>query len=97
MISEKIYKTDIIKVNYENGGEVQKIVNDWVSNKTDGKIQNMLGSQPDPFTKIIMVSALYFAGKWELPFIQQLTKRSSLLFLVKKYIFNVILNTIKLI
>jgi serpin B len=49
-----------------------KTINDWTSDKTHGKIPEILKGI-DPFTHLILSNALYFKGYWTDPFIKELT------------------------
>ncbi|MBQ3396964.1 MAG: serpin family protein, partial [Synergistaceae bacterium] len=44
--------------------ESRKTINDWVSRKTNNKIQNLL-AQLDPETQMIITNAVYFNAEWE--------------------------------
>ena len=44
--------------------ESRKAINDWVSRKTNNKIQNLL-AQLDPETQMIITNAVYFNAEWE--------------------------------
>ncbi|XP_051025714.1 serpin B9 isoform X8 [Acomys russatus] len=49
--------------------ESRKHINTWVSKQTDGKIPELLsGDSVDPETRLILVNALYFKGKWHQAF-----------------------------
>jgi serpin B len=43
----------------------RKAVNDWVAENTRDKILNFLEGPPSPDTKLILVNAVYFKGKWK--------------------------------
>lgn len=47
-----------------NGG---RWIDDWIANKTHDKIQHLLGTN-DLKAELIAVNALYFHGRWALPF-----------------------------
>ena len=43
-----------------------KIINDWVAEKTKNKIQNLVSSDTiTPFTRLLLISAIYFKCDWE--------------------------------
>jgi serine protease inhibitor len=46
----------------------REAVNAWVSARTHEHIPTLLAEPPDPLTVAILVSALYFEGKWAQPF-----------------------------
>ena len=51
-------------------------VNDWIEEKTAGKIKNMLTKDDvDSLTRLILTNAIYFKGKWKTPFDEKLTKK----------------------
>ena len=43
-------------------------INNWVSEKTHEKIQDLLEQEPDDTTELILVNALYYLGDWAIPF-----------------------------
>ena len=44
---------------------VRKEINTWVSDETREKIQNLLGENAiSPFTRMILVNAIYFKADW---------------------------------
>jgi serpin B len=43
-------------------------VNAWASEKTHGRIAQMLEQEPNADTRMIITNALYYLGEWELPF-----------------------------
>lgn len=77
-----MYKNEVVNVDYlRNGRVTQETINAWVKQKTMGKITGILDNVPDPATTIILLSALYFNGEWNQPFLNSATRRFvSLLF-----------------
>lgn len=69
-----LYRSEIFNVNFGNR-QSKDIINAWVSDRTNGKITNMLNEPPIPLTKIIIISAMYFKAEWEYPFFKGSTKR----------------------
>uniref|UniRef100_A0A023GN51 Putative tick serpins 13 n=1 Tax=Amblyomma triste TaxID=251400 RepID=A0A023GN51_AMBTT len=45
-----------------------EIINDWVKNKTEGKIEKLLNQPLPPSTKLVLLNAIYFKGLWSTPF-----------------------------
>ena len=43
-------------------------INAWASEKTHGRIAQILEQEPDADTRLIITNALYYLGDWELPF-----------------------------
>lgn len=51
-------------------------INQWVSRKTKGKVNNLLSPQDvTPRTKLLLTTAIYITGRWAHPFDPQQTKR----------------------
>ena len=48
-------------------------VNEWVSAKTEGRIQHLLDDPPDPLVVAVLVSAVFFKGSWSAKFDQAAT------------------------
>lgn len=75
--------TDILSLNYDSKikqldmkhktEESRKMINDWVSEKTHGRIQNLLQSL-DPETRMVITNAVYFSAEWENKFSKSATK-----------------------
>lgn len=70
---------DTLAVNYgagmnlvdfkQNFDGARLLINDWVSNKTEGKIKDLL--QPDDLnasTRLVLTNAIYFNASWDNPF-----------------------------
>lgn len=50
-------------------------INDWVGEKTQGKIRNLLGpGDVVPATRLVLTNAIYFKGVWASPFPKYLTR-----------------------
>ena len=49
-------------------------INRWVSDKTKGKITNILPSLP-PDTQLVIANAVYFNANWADPFTPDVTRR----------------------
>ena len=54
--------------------ESEKIINDWISSKTNGKIKNLL-SDLKPDVQMILTNAVYFNAKWASKFNKNLTSK----------------------
>lgn len=70
----QLYASEILNVNFGNR-QSQDIINAWVSDRTNGKINNVLNEPPTSVTKLIIVSAMYFKAEWEFPFFSGSTRR----------------------
>lgn len=57
--------------------EARSQINDWVASQTHDKIQGIIPSGvPGGSARLLLVSAIWFKGSWELPFDRSLTKDS---------------------
>ncbi len=56
--------------------ESAKIINDWVSDRTNGRINSVVQPPLDQ-VKAVLVNAVYFKGKWEEPFDKNETKNDT--------------------
>ncbi|MDR1608195.1 MAG: serpin family protein [Deltaproteobacteria bacterium] len=58
-------KPPIFELDYVNDGDGAKTkINDWISENTNGKIENFLDSPPPANSTLILVNAVYFLGQW---------------------------------
>ena len=48
--------------------------NAWISEATNGKIDSILDSPPDPLDRVILLNAIFFKGKWKHTFPQDKTQ-----------------------
>jgi serpin B len=49
-------------------------INAWASKKTHGKIHGIADGLINPLTELVLANAVYFKGKWEVPFDMKGTK-----------------------
>lgn len=72
----KYYGSEVESLDFPDAQQSAKTINDWISNKTNEKIQNLLS--PDLFdelTRLVIVNAVYFKGKWLHPFDKENTRK----------------------
>jgi serine protease inhibitor len=64
------YEANINQANFVTGADAARNqINAWVAQQTQDKIQNILPpSCPDPNTRLVLASAIYFKGLWQAPF-----------------------------
>ncbi len=69
------YGAPIEAVDFQKDAEgARKLVNAWVEERTERKIQNIVATPPPRDTKLILANAIYFNGKWATPFSEGMTK-----------------------
>jgi serpin B len=74
---ERLYqKGGISPVDFKRNAEgARRLINDWVERQTNDRITDLLplGSLTD-LTRLVLVNAIYFKGKWVAPFDEAMTK-----------------------
>lgn len=62
----KMYDAKLKQVNFRTDAEpARKEINDWVSDRTKGKITDLIAPGVlDASTRLVLVNAIYFKGKW---------------------------------
>ncbi|XP_053320129.1 plasminogen activator inhibitor 1 [Spea bombifrons] len=71
---QSAFQRHVIQVNFTDQEQARDILNQWVENQTDGMIQDLLGSNSIPaLTRLVLLSAVHFDGKWVLPFPEEAT------------------------
>uniref|UniRef100_A0A8C6MR83 Serine (or cysteine) peptidase inhibitor, clade B, member 2 n=1 Tax=Mus spicilegus TaxID=10103 RepID=A0A8C6MR83_MUSSI len=73
-LSKKYYSTEPEAVDFlECAEEAREKINSWVKTQTKGEIPNLLPEgSVDEDTKMVLVNAVYFKGKWKTPFEKKL-------------------------
>jgi serpin B len=69
------YGAGLNLLDFGNPDAAGKTINDWVEDRTEGRIQNLIppGSLSDD-TKLVLTNAIYFKGDWARKFIKADTK-----------------------
>ncbi|XP_051466213.1 uncharacterized protein LOC127380775 [Apus apus] len=64
--TQKLYGADLATVDFLQAcDEARKEINQWVEEKTEGKIPNLLSEgSVDSMTRLVLVNAIYFKGNW---------------------------------
>ena len=74
-IARNFYQAEIENVDFLNPKTVPRI-NNWVESKTENKIKDLLApNDVNRDTLLILINAIYFKDKWEIPFKKHLTKK----------------------
>ena len=73
----KSFDSDIEAVDFSQSSEAAKKINDWVEQKTHNKIKDLIDpSLLDSLTRMVLVNAIYFKGKWAHEFDKQHTSKA---------------------
>lgn len=68
------YLSEIAEMDFlRSSSAATNAINRWVSNKTNGKISNIL-TNLQPETQLVVANAVYFNGNWADPFSPDLTR-----------------------
>lgn len=51
-----------------NDAHAAEVMNAWANEKTHGRINRIADGLTDPATELVLANAIYFKGKWEVPF-----------------------------
>lgn len=64
-----IYGSGVKFVHFADSQQSAATINDWVSKKTNGQINDLVTSDMlNADTKMVLVNSIYFKGDWETPF-----------------------------
>ncbi len=69
-LARRDYAARVQQVDFRTGAEpARKDINDWVSGKTAGRIQDLVPAGAlDSMTRLVLVNAIYFKGTWATQF-----------------------------
>ena len=70
-----LYQTEAFTADFQQPTEAKNLINDYVSNQTQGMIKKLI-SELDDGTLMVLVNYIYFKGKWKISFDPQDTFES---------------------
>ncbi|XP_075187220.1 alpha-1-antitrypsin-like [Anomaloglossus baeobatrachus] len=70
--AKKLYQSEAFSTDFKNNEEAKNQINSYVEKKTHGKIAHMLDSV-DQDIVLVLINYIYFKGKWEKPFSEEMT------------------------
>ncbi|MFN4292959.1 MAG: serpin family protein [Thermoflexales bacterium] len=70
--TRRFYDAEISELDFAQP-DAPDVINGWVSDKTNGKIQGIVNDIP-PDAVLFLISAIYFNGAWQTPFKAELTQ-----------------------
>uniref|UniRef100_A0A8C6D9Q1 Serpin domain-containing protein n=1 Tax=Moschus moschiferus TaxID=68415 RepID=A0A8C6D9Q1_MOSMO len=65
--AQVLYSSEAFSANFGDPEAAKSLINDYVKNKTQGKIEDLF-KDLDPFTKVILVNYIYFKAQWKTRF-----------------------------
>lgn len=73
---QTIYSAKVEDVSFgDEGQRILSVVNEWVRHNTKGQIHSIMEQVPPPDTRLIVLNAISFKGKWAKPFDKELTEK----------------------
>ena len=73
--NSKNYGAMMRALNFDDSACVD-IINGWISENTNGLIDNMIDPPLDPDTMLMLINTIYFKAKWSAPFDPYVTKKA---------------------
>ncbi|XP_012513218.1 PREDICTED: antithrombin-III [Propithecus coquereli] len=75
-ISEVVYGAKLQPLNFKENAEQSRVtINEWVSNKTEGRITDVIPTGAiDELTLLVLVNTIYFKGLWKSKFSPENTR-----------------------
>jgi len=71
------YGARLTEVDFSASEQARKTINDWVSEQTKGKIENLIGPGIlNALTRLVLTNAIYFKGDWAEPFEESATQEA---------------------
>ncbi|XP_063914471.1 antichymotrypsin-2-like [Zophobas morio] len=65
---KEYFDSEVELVDFKQRTETAKKVNDWVAEKTHGKIRDIVDEESVSSSSVFLLNALYFKGDWDSPF-----------------------------
>ncbi|XP_004635225.1 serpin A12 [Octodon degus] len=66
-VAKNMYNADVLPANFHNLEHTQKEINEYISQKTHGRIKNLINSI-DPGTVMLLTNYIYFRARWQREF-----------------------------
>jgi len=75
-LNQKYYQANLFNLNFRQDPEGSRLkINDWVEDKTKGKIQDLLpGGTIKTLTRLVLTNTIYFKAEWQNTFNSHSTK-----------------------
>ena len=68
-VASQYFLSEAENLNFEENEVAAKIMNDWVEEKTNNKIKDLiLPADLDELTRLVLINAIYFKGDWLMKF-----------------------------
>lgn len=87
------YEADHIPINFHEAKNAVKIINDHISERTRGKIQNVIKSDDLNDAQLLLTSTIFFKGQWKVGLVSPTKKKKNLKIFHFQYPFNTTFTT----
>ena len=77
----EFYHSNIDHMNFKDKVSSKELINEFIEESTDGKIDEMLEQMPDPDSKLVVVDAMTLDTKWLYSFDERKTFDKGMFFL----------------
>ncbi|XP_063914607.1 antichymotrypsin-2-like isoform X3 [Zophobas morio] len=71
---KKYFESEVQSLDFDQTSAAVKEINEWVSEKTHGKIEDIVNDDLIASTSLLLLNAIYFKGSWDIPFSERKTK-----------------------
>ncbi|XP_012510679.1 PREDICTED: alpha-1-antichymotrypsin [Propithecus coquereli] len=86
-----LYASEAFKANFQDSAAAEKVINDYVEKKTQGKIVDLV-KELTPRTVMVLVNYVFFKAKWKTPFDPHDTFKSRFYLSKKKWVMVPMMN-----
>ncbi|XP_037039060.1 serine protease inhibitor 77Ba-like [Bradysia coprophila] len=70
----RVYEADVVPVDFHKTDDAYYEINDYINEKTHGKITKIVQPEDLHDLQMVLVSAIFFKGEWKFPFDKQDTR-----------------------
>ncbi len=76
-ITKRYFQAEVHLVDFRGNTEgARQEINRWVEVKTKNRIRDLIGrGHLDSLTRLVLCNAIYFKGKWAVPFVEEATRK----------------------
>ncbi|KAJ3657123.1 hypothetical protein Zmor_016149 [Zophobas morio] len=71
---KEYFDSEVESLDFDETSATVEQINEWVSEKTHGKIKNIVNDDLIASTSLLLLNAIYFKGNWAVPFSENKTK-----------------------
>jgi serpin B len=72
--TKKYYQAGLERINFEEAKQAAKTINEWVEQKTNNKIKDLLSAPAVQAARLVLTNAIYFNAAWAIAFNEEATQ-----------------------